>query len=129
MIESASKYWQETMAIPEARWIVILTILAILILIGVYVTMYFRGHAKGLGSEPADYLSDFRKLKDEGKLDEEEFGKLKRVIPKETEGETKHVSGLPSGSTETFENENGETGDKEGSDSYDHRTDLDEQVS
>ena len=70
------------MEIPEARWIIWLTLLVILILVGTYVAMYFRGQAMGIVKEKSDYLSDFRKLKDEGKLDEEEFGRLKQAIPK-----------------------------------------------
>lgn len=82
MFDSISKFWEEAMEIPEARWIIWLTLLVILILVGTYVAMYFRGQAMGIVKEKADYLSDFRKLKDEGKLDEEEFGRLKQAIPK-----------------------------------------------
>ena len=70
------------MEIPEARWIIWLTLLVILVLVGTYVAMYFRGQAMGIVKEKADYLSDFQKLKDEGKVDEEEFGRLKQAIPK-----------------------------------------------
>jgi len=70
------------MEIPEARWIIWLTLLVILVMVGTYVAMYFRGQAMGIVKEKSDYLSDFRKLKDEGKLDEEEFGRLKQAIPK-----------------------------------------------
>ena len=82
MFESISKFWEETMEIPEARWIIWLTLLVIFVMVGGYVAMYFRGQAKGIAQEPTDYLSDFQKLKDEGKLDEEEFGRLKQAIPK-----------------------------------------------
>lgn len=70
------------MEIPEARWIIWLTLLVIFVLVGTYVAMYFRGQAKGIIKEQADYLSDFQKLKDEGKLDDEEFGRLKQAIPR-----------------------------------------------
>jgi len=70
------------MEIPEARWIIWLTLLVIFVLVGTYVAMYFRGQAKGIIKEQADYLADFQKLKDEGKLDDEEFGRLKQAIPR-----------------------------------------------
>ena len=73
------------MEIPEARWIIWITLLVIFVLVGSYVAMYFRGQAKGISHESTDYLSDFRKLKDEGKLDDEEFGRLKQAIPKNHE--------------------------------------------
>ena len=82
MFDSIAKFWQETMEIPEARWIIWITLLVIFVLVGAYVAMYFRGQAKGGSQESTDYLSDFRKLKDEGKLDDEEFGRLKQAIPK-----------------------------------------------
>ncbi len=70
------------MEIPEARWIIWISLLVIFVLVGTYVAMYFRGQAKGIIKAPTDYLSDFRKLNEEGKLDDEEFGKLKQAIPK-----------------------------------------------
>jgi len=82
MWESIGKFWEETMEIPEARWIVWLTILVILILVAIYVVMYFRGQATGRGIETTDYLTEFEKLKEQGKLDEEEFSRLKSVIPR-----------------------------------------------
>lgn len=70
------------MAIPEARWVIWLSVLAILIVIAIYVVTYFRGQATGQSSERIDYLSEFEKLKEQGKLDEEEFGRLKSVLPR-----------------------------------------------
>ena len=82
MWESIGKFWEETMEIPEARWIVWLTTLVILILVAIYVVMYFRGQATGRGIETTDYLSEFEKLKEQGELDDEEFSRLKSVIPR-----------------------------------------------
>ena len=57
MFDSISKFWEEAMEIPEARWIIWLTLLVIFVLVGTYVAMYFRGQAKGIIKEQADYLS------------------------------------------------------------------------
>jgi hypothetical protein len=75
------EFWKSTMAIPEARWIVLLTILVVAILIGVYVSIHFRNMALGnseVGSE--DHLSQFRKMRDEGQLDDAEFARLKQLM-------------------------------------------------
>ncbi len=68
------------MQIAEARWIVWITLLVISILVALYVVMFFRNLAIGKNEGSTDYLSEFRKLKDEGKLDQEEFAKLKSAI-------------------------------------------------
>ncbi len=81
MLESLSEFWNETMQIDEARWVVWLTLLLILVLIAIYVALYFRNLALGINDGSSEDLSMFRKLKDEGKLDEQEFSDLKAAIP------------------------------------------------
>ncbi len=81
-MEALKKFWSETMEIPEARWIVALSGLVICLAVAFYVVKLFRDMATGKTSEPANYISEFQKLRDEGKLDEEEFSRLATSIPK-----------------------------------------------
>ena len=75
------------MEIPEAQWIVAGTLLVFAVLIGVYVSFFFRNLAFG-GSEEEnhDLLTDFRKMHDDGHLDDGEFSKLKTLIPTGEQG-------------------------------------------
>ena len=70
------------MEIREARWIVALSGLVICVAIAYYVVKLFRDMATGKSLEPANYISEFQRLRDEGKLDEEEFSRLAKSIPK-----------------------------------------------
>jgi hypothetical protein len=81
-MDAIKKFWSETMEIPEARWIVILSGLVIFVAVSYYVVKLFRDMATGKSSEPSDYISEFQKFRDEGKLDEEEFSRLAKSIPK-----------------------------------------------
>lgn len=80
MFESVQKTWKETLEIPEARWIVWVTILVVLSLVAFYVAKKFRDMATGGGYSSADLLPDADKLRLEGKLDESEFKKIKTKI-------------------------------------------------
>ena len=76
------------MQIPEARFIVVGTLLLLAIMVGVYVAFFFRNLALGGNEgESADLLTDFRQMRDEGQLDENEFSRLKEVIPENQMGE------------------------------------------
>ena len=81
-MESIKQYWSETMQIPEAKWIVVLTGLVICVATAYYVVKLFRDMALGKHSEPSSYIGDFQKLRDEGKLDDEEYARLTKSIPK-----------------------------------------------
>ena len=81
-MDAIKKFWSETMEIPEARWIVAVSGLVVCVAVAYYVVKLFRDMATGKSSEPADYISEFQKLRDEGKLDEEEFSRLAKSIPK-----------------------------------------------
>ena len=70
------------MQIPEARWIVWGTLLLFVLMIAVYVSFFFRDLA--IGNEKSDttnLLTDFRKMREEGQLDENEYSRLKSRIP------------------------------------------------
>ena len=96
-MESIKKFWSETMEIPEARWIVILTGLVICVAVAFYVAKMFRDMATGKTVELSNYISDFQKLRDEGKLNDAEYSKLAKSIPKTISNDLKEegVDELP----------------------------------
>lgn len=73
------------MEISEARWVVAIAGLLILVLTGIYCVKWVRDMALGVGGDsPAtteDYLSEFQRLRDEGKLAPEEFAKVAGLEP------------------------------------------------
>ena len=81
------------MEIPGARWIVAGFGLITCILIAVYVVKAFRDMALGNSQSTTSYLEEFQRLRDEGKLDKEEYDRLKKSIPQElipdVDGKTK----------------------------------------
>ena len=79
---SLNEYWQSIMNIPGASWIIWTSLLVILILVAVYVVGLVRNLAIG-GSDvdETDHLSEFRKLRDQGMIDEEEYKRLTAVVP------------------------------------------------
>jgi hypothetical protein len=92
-MDAIKKLGTETMQIPEARWIAIVAGLVILVAIAYYVLKSMREMAIGGESPPTDFINGFQKLRDEGKLDDDEFSRLAHSIPKdssslETEAET-----------------------------------------
>ncbi len=70
------------MEIPGARWIVAGFGLITCILIAVYVVKAFRDMALGNSKPTTSYLDEFQRLRDEGKLDNDEYERLKKSIPK-----------------------------------------------
>jgi hypothetical protein len=81
-MEELKKFWSETMEIPEARWIVALAGLVICAATAYYVVKLFRDMAIGHREDPASYITEFQRLRDEGKLDDEEYSRLAKSIPK-----------------------------------------------
>lgn len=82
LMDSIKTFWSETMEIPEARWIVILAGLVISVAVAYYVVKLFRDMAMGVSTDSTSYISDFQRLRDEGKLNDEEYSKLAQAIPK-----------------------------------------------
>ena len=80
-MDSIKKLWTETMQIPEARWIAIIAGLIILVAIAYYVLKFLREMAIGGEANPTDFIGEFQKLRDEGKLDDDEFSRLAHSIP------------------------------------------------
>lgn len=83
-MDAIKKLWTETMQIPEARWIAIVAGLVILVAIAYFVLKSLREMAIGGEASPTDFISDFQKLRDEGKLDDDEFSRLAHSIPKDS---------------------------------------------
>ena len=83
LMEAIEKFWSETMEIPEARWIIAIAGLVIVSIIAYYIVKLFRDMALGAAREPVSYISDFQRLRDEGKVDDEEYARLTEAIPKE----------------------------------------------
>lgn len=74
------EFWNDIMEIPEARWVVWLSILAIALLAAFYIGKKFRDMAFGQSGDSPNLISEFEQLKREGKLDESEFAKLKSTL-------------------------------------------------
>jgi len=80
MNNSVDSMWNQLMTMPEARWIIWITCLAISILVAVYVVTLFRNMAIGTTEISEDPLMEFRRLRDEGKMDDKEFASVKSVM-------------------------------------------------
>lgn len=70
------------MQIKEARWIVAAFGLVTCVLVAIYFVKLFRDMALGSGNDPLGELPDFERLRQEGKLNQEEYNRLKKSIPK-----------------------------------------------
>lgn len=82
-MKAFQEYWTDLMKMSEARWIISITLLAMGLAVAFYVGKFFRDMATGQASNPTDFISDFQRMKAEGKLNEEEFKKLANAIPKD----------------------------------------------
>lgn len=80
MSSSFADRWKQIWEIPEARWIVWITLLAVVVMVGIYIAVYFRNLAFGKSDSGSDHLSEFRRLREEGKLGDKEFAKLKSTM-------------------------------------------------
>jgi hypothetical protein len=80
-MDSLQEWWLSVMDVPGARWIIWGSLLAALVLTAFYVVQYVRNLAIGGSSSSHDYLGEFRKMRDEGKLADSEFKKLAGLVP------------------------------------------------
>jgi hypothetical protein len=84
-MQSIREFWDQAMAIREARWLMTAVGLLVLLLVAYYLFKLVRDMALGntsFGSaESADFLNDFQKLRDEGKVNDEEYKRVKQSIP------------------------------------------------
>ena len=77
-----NQFWNEVMQIKEARWIVAAFGLITCVLVAYYFVKLFRDMAYGGGIDAAGNLPDFERLRREGKLNDEEYNRLKKSIRK-----------------------------------------------
>jgi len=77
-MDQIKKIWAGASDIPGANWIIGIAGLIISILVAYYFVKLFRDMAMGGGTpeEPTDILNEFRRLRDQGTLDDEEFERL-----------------------------------------------------
>jgi hypothetical protein len=91
MLLSIREFWDQAMAIREARWIMAAAGLLVVLLVGFYLFKLVRDMALGntsFGSaESTDFLTEFQKLRDEGKVNDEEYKRLKQSIPNAHSGD------------------------------------------
>jgi len=84
-MQSIREFWDQAMAIREARWLVTVVGLVVILLVGFYLFKLVRDMALGNSSfgstESTDFLSEFQKLRDEGKVNDEEYKRVKQSIP------------------------------------------------
>jgi|GEM_PF-3344482 hypothetical protein len=86
MFESLKKFWNETMQITEARWVVWLTLLLVLVVTGVYLVKLFRDFAFGLRPSEADRINDMRTLKEIGALNDAEYRRAREATSQRSAG-------------------------------------------
>ncbi len=80
-MNSIRQLWLDAMQDPATRWIVAIFVLISVILVAVYVAKWFRDLAIGGGLESVSHLSEFERLHAEGKLNADEYQRLKKTIP------------------------------------------------
>lgn len=80
-MESLTQWWQDVMEIPGAAWIIYPCLLVVFILIAWYVLQTLRNMALGGAPTSDDHLGTFRKMRDEGVLDPDEYKKLASLVP------------------------------------------------
>lgn len=74
-------WWNSVLTIPGATWIIYPSGLIVLILIAYYVLQLFRNLAIGGSSSSADHIGSFRKMRDKGMIEPEEYKKLAGLVP------------------------------------------------
>lgn len=81
-MQSLLEWWNGVMAIEGARWIIYPALLAVLVLLAYYTLNLVRNLAVGQStSGEFDYLGEFRRMRDEGHLDQNEYKKLTGLVP------------------------------------------------
>ena len=80
------------MQITEARWVVWLTLLLVLVVTGVYLVKLFRDFAFGLRPSEADRINDMRTLKEIGALNDTEYRRAREAISQRSAGSKKPIS-------------------------------------
>jgi Zn-dependent protease with chaperone function len=83
MLDSLREFWTDLTEIREARMVVWLTLLAIVLSIGIFVVKWIRDMFLGINqASPTDHLTGFRALREQGKIDDEEYQRLRSTVSK-----------------------------------------------
>ena len=84
---------------PAAQAVLWVTVLVILLVVGAWVVLRFRGRATEDTAPSSDLLSNFREMHHDGHLDESEFRTIKTMlggkIQREVNGTASKGSGEP----------------------------------
>lgn len=83
----ASSAMQQFFAHPLAQVVVLVTVTAVLIAIGVYVVGRFRGRASNDQPSPSEHLTKFREMHASGELSDEEFRTIKSQLAQQLQAE------------------------------------------
>ncbi|MEZ6093508.1 MAG: hypothetical protein R3C03_04605 [Pirellulaceae bacterium] len=81
--ELMSDFWNDIYSIKEARVVIWIMILATILAVSVYVIKWIRDMAIGGGRgdfRSSDSLSTFRELRDAGKINDEEFRRVRASV-------------------------------------------------
>ena len=100
-------WWEETWAIPEARWIIWIFITVTLVMLAVFFAKNFREMAFGRGAGKAsnsDFMTEFGKLRDQGMLGDDEYAKLKKTLVQSETGSKNSSDSDSSTKSETVNN-------------------------
>jgi hypothetical protein len=106
MFESLRKFWNETMEITEARWVVWLTLLLVLVVTAVYLVKLFRDFAFGTWPSEADRINEMRNLKEIGALNDAEFRRARAAMSTDKALADKPRAGELGGDTHTGDEAN-----------------------
>lgn len=80
MFESLKKLWTEMIAIPEARGVIWVTVLLVLVVTGIYLAKFFRDFAFAARPSEEDRINDMRKLKEIGALNDAEYRRAREAL-------------------------------------------------
>lgn len=98
MFESIRSFWSDINEIREARMVVWITILAIVLAVSIYAIKTIRDWLLG-SHQPttSDHLTRFRELREQGKINDEEFTRLRSTVGQAAEFLVKSSESQPSG--------------------------------
>ncbi len=65
---------------PTGKVVIMLSLLAILVIVGVYVVLKLRGRIGNDQPNAQDMMTNFREMHDQGEISDVEFRKLKTVL-------------------------------------------------
>ncbi len=82
MLDQLKNQVESLMKVTEFRFVIWLTGLAVLVAIAIYVVLKIRGQVSGNMQVSEDHLAKFRKLHQQGAIDDKEFVRVKSVVGK-----------------------------------------------